>query len=263
MLAKTKSVNLSKNLTDSITVVVGGIPTINVESLITENMGLVGYAVNACGIKGPLVEDALAEGYLALVEAANKYEPSLGKFSSYAYKCIVGEIKWFLSKNSSILKFPTSIYKMGNKVKKYMQVNNFINVSDLKGEDWDNLGIADNAEKDEVITYIGSVVCMDATIDEDGNTIADIVGADDNFSGMIEDETLNRLYKYIDGEYVHMRDNRKRIAKHIIFKAVTSGVVEQSAIAKEMDTSRQVVFEVFKTLKDDIVLRDILINGIN
>jgi RNA polymerase sigma factor (sigma-70 family) len=72
-----------------------------VQRLIEENMRLVGYVVHhLCRVPRHLVDDAVAEGYLALCRAARKYNPKMKvNFSTYACVVIARQVFYFVRKS--------------------------------------------------------------------------------------------------------------------------------------------------------------------
>ena len=63
--------------------------------------------------------DVIQEGNIALSNAINNYDYSLGyKFSSYACKCISGRIKSYLLDNKSIVRIPRNVGEKINKLKR-------------------------------------------------------------------------------------------------------------------------------------------------
>ena len=78
----------------------------DVESLILNNQALVGYALNKYFKYIPTnsYEDLQADGYLALVKAANTFDASYGiKFSTYAIRCIRNEVQQALYKSQATI----------------------------------------------------------------------------------------------------------------------------------------------------------------
>jgi RNA polymerase sigma factor (sigma-70 family) len=72
-----------------------------VQRLIEDNMKLVGYVVHhLCRVPNHLVDDAVAEGYLALCRAAEKYNPNMKvNFSTYACVVIARQVFYFVRKS--------------------------------------------------------------------------------------------------------------------------------------------------------------------
>lgn len=63
------------------------------DELITKNMKLVYHIIRKCFPQYAHDEDVVSAGMLGLVEAANKYDESRGKFSPFARYRIIGAIK--------------------------------------------------------------------------------------------------------------------------------------------------------------------------
>lgn len=69
--------------------------------MVEENINLV-YELTKGYMKDPDYDDIVGEGYLALSVAAQRYDCSIGAFSTYAYHYISGYIKVFRNRNKTI-----------------------------------------------------------------------------------------------------------------------------------------------------------------
>jgi RNA polymerase sporulation-specific sigma factor len=71
---------------------------VNKERLVEDNMNLVYYIINQYYPTYLHNEDVVQQGMLGLVKAADAWDESKSKFSTYASKCILNEIRlWFRS----------------------------------------------------------------------------------------------------------------------------------------------------------------------
>ena len=78
----------------------------NEDKLIEDNMKLVYYVINKYYPTYMYDEDVIQEGMLGLCQAANTYDSSKTKFSTYAFHCIRNRLKYYLrcqSKHSGLL----------------------------------------------------------------------------------------------------------------------------------------------------------------
>ena len=74
-----------------------------INSLIIENLGLVKFSMNKLNLSGKDIEELEAIGRIGLVKAANSYDQTKSKFSTYAIICIRNEIfKSFRSSNKHL-----------------------------------------------------------------------------------------------------------------------------------------------------------------
>lgn len=63
------------------------------DKLIEDNMNLVYYLINRYYPNYNKDEDVIQEGMVGLVKAADRWDESKGKFSTFASKCILNQIK--------------------------------------------------------------------------------------------------------------------------------------------------------------------------
>ena len=69
------------------------------EELVTENLKLVPYLfhrLKRTALTERYREDIIAEGYIGLIKAAQTYDSSRSKFSTYASRCIVNAMRMFI-----------------------------------------------------------------------------------------------------------------------------------------------------------------------
>lgn len=104
---------------------------LRIDKLIIDNMGLVYNVINKnfkgyCDVKSSNRDELIGEGMVALVKAAKRYNPDLGyKFSSYAHRCIWGELMTVVTKNKEIV-HNISLYSLDSTI-------------DVEGEDSSSL----------------------------------------------------------------------------------------------------------------------------
>jgi RNA polymerase sigma factor (sigma-70 family) len=68
------------------------------DKLIVDNMRLVYYLIQRYYPGNLANEDVKQEGMLGLIKAANNWDESKSKFSSYASLCILGQIRWYFKR---------------------------------------------------------------------------------------------------------------------------------------------------------------------
>ena len=88
-----------------------------IETLVSENTGLIWSIVNRFKNRGYEVEDLYQIGAIGLIKAIKKFDESYGvKLSTYAVPYIIGEIKIFL-RDDGIVKFIRSLKELNYKIK--------------------------------------------------------------------------------------------------------------------------------------------------
>jgi len=74
--------------------------------LITSNLGLVYNAAKKFNLRGPDFDEAVSAGMVAIVKAADTFDPSRGfKFSTYATTTIINEIRMTLRSKGTHAKY--------------------------------------------------------------------------------------------------------------------------------------------------------------
>jgi len=84
----------------------------DINKLIIDNEKLVGYCfkkyINL--YNHPDYEDIISEGMIGLIQAANRFDPSIGtSFSTFAVPYIYGNMLRYIREKSSIIKIPRSL----------------------------------------------------------------------------------------------------------------------------------------------------------
>lgn len=109
-----------------------------IETLVSENTGLIWSIVNRFKNRGYEVEDLYQIGAIGLIKAIKKFDESYGvKLSTYAVPYIIGEIKIFL-RDDGIVKVSRSLKELNYKIKmlenKYESENKKITIEDMEKE---------------------------------------------------------------------------------------------------------------------------------
>ena len=182
---------------------------IDTNKLIVDNMNIVHRAVRDCHVNSNLYDDAVAEGMLALVKAANNFEQSgETKFTSYAYKCVKGWVRWFITKSQSPVEYRTEVYKLGNKIRKFMQDKTIENICDVKLSDLGIGEISDDVYSDAVSWLGGTTVSLDSTIDdEEETTLVEVIDCGIDVEAEVSQSwLLDVVEEFINEKYVSSTD---------------------------------------------------------
>lgn len=130
------------------------------EKVIEENIGLVKKIVSRFNVSDFNKDDLIQAGLIGLWKAAYHFNESLGyKFSTYAVKYILGEIKKEL-KNFNMIKVSRKYYQIIGELRKYEKINDE-EISKRLGCSYDDIAIA--------YTFINDVVKIN------DNEIVDII----------------------------------------------------------------------------------------
>jgi RNA polymerase sigma-B factor len=88
------------------------------EQLITTHLGLAHHLARKFADRGEAHEDLLQAAYLALVKAADRFDPTLGfEFSTYATRMILGELKHHFRDTGWAVRAPRQVQEL------YLEVN--------------------------------------------------------------------------------------------------------------------------------------------
>ena len=94
----------------------------HLEQLYNQNRGLIAKAARRLSAFAEM-DDLMQEGYIALQEAADQYDPEAGAtFASYAYKCIDGKLLTYLRDNQHLIHFSADMSEKVMKYKKILEV---------------------------------------------------------------------------------------------------------------------------------------------
>lgn len=109
-----------------------------IETLVSENTGLIWSIVNRFKNRGYEVEDLYQIGAIGLIKAIKKFDKSYGvKLSTYAVPYIIGEIKVFL-RDDGMIKVSRSLKELNYKIKilenKYENQNKKITMEEMEKE---------------------------------------------------------------------------------------------------------------------------------
>lgn len=158
----------------------------NVEKLIIDNKNFI-YKIASKYSKYYCIEDLFQVGTIGFIKAYKKYNSALGKFTTYAYKYVLGEIIEYI-KNDRTMKVSSDIlklYKSYEKSKEYLtheleriptlyEISEFMNISEEYLSD--------------IISKSEFVISMNSNLNEEGLTIENFLGVDniDNLDRLLD-----------------------------------------------------------------------------
>ena len=92
----------------------------NRSELITNNIGLVHHAVKKMGLRGATYDDAVGVGQIALVKAADGYDPTKGvRFSTYATYAILNSVREMLRSSKTYNKYVHNLVDLTSRTETY------------------------------------------------------------------------------------------------------------------------------------------------
>lgn len=150
--------------------------TKSIEDLIMENKNFI-YKIASKYSRYYSIDDLFQVGAIGFIKAYKKFDNSLGKFTTYAYKYVLGEIIEYI-RNDRTMKVSSDIlklYKSYEKSKEYLthelervptlyEISEFMNVSEEYLSD--------------IILKSEFVISLDATLNDDGLTMENFLGED-------------------------------------------------------------------------------------
>ena len=216
---------------------------IDTNKLIVDNMNIVHKAVRDCHVNSNLYDDAVAEGMLALVKAANSFEQSgETKFTSYAYECVKGWVRWFITKNQSPVEYRTEVYKLGNRIRKFMQDESIDNICDVKLSELGIEEISDDIYYDVVSWLGGYNVSLDNTVDdEEETTLVEVIDCGiDVEAEIVKSEFIDCVEKYINERYNSSTDANRSAMVDIVSSVYlgTNDTLEDIAVRRGISDTR-------------------------
>jgi RNA polymerase primary sigma factor len=187
--------------------------------LITRNLRFVVSVAKSYMTEGVYLEDLINEGNMGLIEAANKFDPTMGnKFFTYAVYWIVRNIRQYVSNNSRTVRLPINKVDAIRNVKQKLsyleqELGRPVSVYDLMGT---TLTESESENLKVLIDLIEiGFTSFDAPIgdDEDNSTYHDILFDSD------EPTPDSYLDNNNNGEYLmKLLNNMKHIERVIIVR---------------------------------------------
>ena len=238
------------------------VDVIDTNKLIVDNMNIVHRAVRDCHVNSNLYDDAVAEGMLALVKAANNFEHSgETKFASYAYECVKGWVRWFITKNQSPVEYRTEVYKLGNKIRKFMQERSIDNICNVKLSELGIGEISDDIYSDVVSWLGGAAVSLDSAVDdEEETTLVEVIDCGIDVEAEVAQSWLiDVVEEYINDKYVNSTDANRGAMLDIV-KSIYLGTNETlEEIATKRGISDTRARQLKKKLFDDEEFRRLIL----
>ena len=212
------------------------------EHYVLDNLNLVHTVVHKYIKPRPEeYEDCYQEGCIGLIQAAIRFDESLGyKFSTYAVPLIIGTIKRYLRDTRPLVKYSRKMYELYTKIQQ------------LKFEGLDDdqilkhLNLGSSMYFDIMNMY--TTISMDYKLEEDSSlTVADTLGVYDDYSGIDNEESdfeksLESVVKNMSGVY------RAIYEEYIYNLYCCEEKLTQNYFAKKYNISQAQVSRILKKL---------------
>lgn len=215
----------------------------NIEKLITDNKNFI-YKIASKYSKYYCIEDLFQVGTIGFIKAYKKYDNTLGKFTTYAYKYVLGEIIEYI-RNDRTMKVSSDIlklYKSYEKSKEYLtheleriptlyEISEFMNISEEYLSD--------------IISKSEFVISMNSNLNEEGLTI-------ENFLGVDNIDNLDRLLD-LKRELCLLSEEEKKLITLRYLKDYTQVETANIMGLSQVKVSREEV-KVLKKIKENMTV---------
>lgn len=214
------------------------------EKLVMSHMNLVRFLANKFKNRGEPIDDLIQVGYLGLLKAIDRFEPSRGlEFTTYATPTILGEIKRHFRDKGWSVRVPRRLQELSAKVNQATdKLTNELQRSPKVEEIADYLGVT----VDEVLeamesseAYASVPLEAGGSGDDDAPALIDRVGTLDQDLAALDDKMV------LSGALAKLEPNERTLVELRFVEGLT-----QSQIAERMGMSQvQVSRLLHKTLQ--------------
>ena len=196
--------------------------------------GLVHFLARRFQNRGEPLEDIVQVGFLGLIKAIDRFDPSLGnEFTTFATPTILGEIKRYFRDKGWAIRFPRRLQELYQQVVRVNEeMKNQLGRQPSMAEVAERLGV----EPDDVLEAMEmssafTPLSIDATVggdgEDDGRQLSEAVGGEDPELDRVEmRQVLDRAMQFLNE-----RERRIRIMRFF-------DEMSQSEVAKRLGISQ-------------------------
>jgi RNA polymerase sigma-B factor len=208
------------------------------ERLVAGYEGLVHFLARRFQNRGEPLEDIVQVGFLGLIKAIDRFDPSLGnEFTTFATPTILGEIKRYFRDKGWAIRFPRRLQELYQQVVRVNEeMKNQLGRQPSMAEVAERLGV----EQDDVLEAMEmssafTPVSIDATTggdDDDGRQLSEAVGGEDPNLDRVE------MRQVLDRAMQHLNERERRIMIMRFFDEMSQSEVAKRLGISQMHVSR-------------------------
>jgi RNA polymerase sigma-B factor len=208
------------------------------ERLVAGYEGLVHFLARRFQNRGEPLEDVVQVGFLGLIKAIDRFDPSLGnEFTTFATPTILGEIKRYFRDKGWAIRFPRRLQELYQQVVRVNEeMKNQLGRQPSMAEVAERLGV----EQDDVLEAMEmssafTPVSIDATTggdDDDGRQLSEAVGGEDPNLDRVE------MRQVLDRAMQHLNERERRIMIMRFFDEMSQSEVAKRLGISQMHVSR-------------------------
>ena len=231
-----------------------------INKLVEANMRIVISIAKKYQNYGVALEDLIQEGNFGLCKAANKFDPTRGKFITFAYPSIENAIKDFIEKNGTVVNFSNDRASWMKRINNFVSdfyITNGYNPCDE--EIADGLGCSIRKVQECTIAQRNVVSLNKAICEDSDEPRADFI--------IDESDIIDRWHREDDRKVLVnlMRHRLSDVEFNVMIRkfGFISGIEESNEvialrIGVSEESVRRILKRAFAKLKDDTEFRDLL-----
>jgi RNA polymerase sigma-B factor len=208
------------------------------ERLVAGYEGLVHFLARRFQNRGEPLEDIVQVGFLGLIKAIDRFDPSLGnEFTTFATPTILGEIKRYFRDKGWAIRFPRRLQELYQQVVRVNEeMKNQLGRQPSMAEVAERLGV----EQDDVLEAMEmssafTPVSIDSTTggdDDEGRQLSEAVGGEDPNLDRVE------MRQVLDRAMQHLNERERRIMIMRFFDEMSQAEVAKRLGISQMHVSR-------------------------
>jgi RNA polymerase sigma-B factor len=208
------------------------------ERLVAGYQGLVHFLARRFQNRGEPLEDIVQVGFLGLIKAIDRFDPSLGnEFTTFATPTILGEIKRYFRDKGWAIRFPRRLQELYQQVVRVNEeMKNQLGRQPSMAEVAERLGV----EQDDVLEAMEmssafTPISIDATTggdDDDGRQLSEAVGGEDPNLDRVE------MRQVLDRAMQNLNERERRIMIMRFFDEMSQSEVAKRLGISQMHVSR-------------------------
>lgn len=219
--------------------------------LVEANLRLVAVVAKDFVGKGLSYQDLIQEGNIGLIEAAKRFNPTKGRFTTYAIYRIKRELGYALAYRGKIVKRPVYFYNLERKLQKYQRL-----YMQKYGVQPTIEQIAVDLEMDvdyliRMMSFMNDIVSFEKVISPNGDlTVGDIIKDTKVDSDFVENDVMNLdLREKLDELLECLSEKEKKV---IFYRYLSNNDISNVDIAKMLGVTRSRVSQLSNSALDKL-----------